>query len=190
MITYNKTIEVWTYNLPAGRTCPASSAWCMENCYGRKGRFRFNKVNKIQLQHVEQTKQEDFVRKIAAEIQRVHLFRFHSSGDFYSVPYLEKAVDIAKKCPSTCFCIYTKTWRLNGRYNEALMKLGSLENVHLFASCDPSTEDVPGSWPFRIAYSGQNGHESLPCPKILEHSTCNVCRYCYKPGGHVYFPKH
>ena len=57
------------------------------------------------------TKQEDFVNLMNEEIKKkkAKYIRIHDSGDFYSIKYLNKWLEIAKQNKDVIFYAYTKS---------------------------------------------------------------------------------
>ena len=109
--------KIFNFSIPAyktksGRvTCPFAAA-CVKYCYAQKGNYtRFPIVQELMEQKYEISKQNNFNSLMNAEIKKkkaTHI-RIHDSGDFYSVKYLQKWVQIAEFNPSIIFYAYTKS---------------------------------------------------------------------------------
>ena len=109
--------KIFNFSIPAyktksGRvTCPFAAA-CVKYCYAQKGNYtRFPIVQEVQEKKYEISKQNNFNSLMNAEIKKkkaTHI-RIHDSGDFYSVKYLQKWVQIAEFNPSIIFYAYTKS---------------------------------------------------------------------------------
>ena len=95
--------RIYNFSIPAYKTksckltCPFADS-CIKYCYAQKGNYtRFPIVQQLMEQKYTITKQDNFILLINEEIQKkkaTHI-RIHDSGDFYSVKYLQKWVDIA-----------------------------------------------------------------------------------------------
>jgi hypothetical protein len=121
------------------------------------------------------------------------LVRIHVSGDFDSVAYVERWIEIASDNPETLFWAYTRSWR-DISIRLSLEKLRALPNVQLFASTDESiTESLPYGW--RVAWiqgDPRANSKSLTCPEETgKKANCEECGYCFKGRkGDVTFLRH
>ena len=189
--------KMGNFNLPPVVTCPGATDYCKSVCYATKGRFKWTNVKKSHLLSLEASKQKDFVDKAIKECQKIDFIRLHSSGDFHSTVYAAKWYKIAKACPKTQFCAYTRSWRLDrefaGRipwWPEILKALNDLPNFHLFLSVDKDT-GLPYSEhykDFRLAYCNktwQRPSDSFRCPNQISKKkpTCDKCQLCYRSAG-------
>jgi hypothetical protein len=135
------------------------------------------------------------------------VLRIHVAGDFYSLAYLLRWIQIATSLPNVNFWVYTKAWR--GSYMlDALVQLAALPNVSLFFSTDLETYQVDGPPPYipnvRIAHLRRSSKEIIPpevdlvwtdrrgvitpeiglraCPQgtgnLMLKTTCDKCRWC------------
>ena len=109
--------KIFNFSIPAYKTksgkvtCPFAAA-CVKYCYAQKGNYtRFPIVQELMEKKYEISKQTNFNSLMNAEIKKkkaTHI-RIHDSGDFYSVKYLQKWVQIAEFNPSIIFYAYTKS---------------------------------------------------------------------------------
>jgi len=69
-------------------------------------------MREIYQSNLEASKQADFVEGIVREIlkTKAEVFRLHVVGDFYSVEYVEKWIEIADRLPDVKF-FGSSTWR-------------------------------------------------------------------------------
>ena len=108
--------RVLNFSLPAYKTetgktvCPFAKD-CIKYCYAQKGNYRFPSVQKGLNKRYQLTKTNDFVPMMNATIllERPTHVRIHDSGDFYSIKYLNKWIQIAKDNKSVIFYAYTKS---------------------------------------------------------------------------------
>ena len=125
LLTQNKKLKntslmnrarILNFSLPAYKTqnnkmvCPFAKD-CVKYCYAQKGNYRFPSVKKGLNKRYELSKKEEFVTIMNANIllERPTHVRIHDSGDFYSVDYLNKWVQIAKDNKDVIFYAYTKS---------------------------------------------------------------------------------
>ena len=87
-------------------------------CYAMQGTYTWGNVSKKFEERLDLSRSKYFVEIIDAEIKRrkVEIVRIHDSGDFYSMEYLNKWVQIAYDNPTVRFYAYTKSFKFfNGR---------------------------------------------------------------------------
>ena len=109
--------KIFNFSIPAYKTksgkvtCPFADA-CVKYCYAQKGNYtRYPIVQEVQEKKYEISKQNNFNSLMNAEIKKkkaTHI-RIHDSGDFYSVKYLSKWVQIAEHNKEVIFYAYTKS---------------------------------------------------------------------------------
>jgi len=109
-------VRVLNFSLPAYKTqnnkvvCPFAKE-CVKYCYAQKGNYRFPSVKKGLNKRYELSKKEEFVTIMNANIllERPTHVRIHDSGDFYSIDYLNKWIQIANDNKNVIFYAYTKS---------------------------------------------------------------------------------
>ena len=108
-------VKVFNFGIPAYKsvtgkmTCPMADS-CIKFCYARKGSYSWGNVKPAYEWRLEQTRSDDFVDLMNAEIaskRQIDYVRIHDSGDFYAPKYLAKWVKIAKANPTVRFYAYT-----------------------------------------------------------------------------------
>jgi len=149
--------EIGILNLPRLVTCPGATALCKVGaccsftnaqgvsktikdagkCYAAGAPYDWPSCAGKRKWNHEQSLQADFVDRVVKEIQTNELsrVRFHESGDVYSADYLLKLVEIAKRCPTVEFLMYTKSW---DRFGEEWAQMPS--NVSIYLSKDRTTD--------------------------------------------------
>ena len=109
--------KIFNFSIPAYKTksgkitCPFAKD-CIKYCYAQKGNYtRFPIVQELMEKKYNITKQDNFINLMNEEIQKKNAkyIRIHDSGDFYSVKYLQKWVDIAIQNKDVIFYAYTKS---------------------------------------------------------------------------------
>tara|TARA_R100001463_G_scaffold48653_1_gene97938 strand:- start:419 stop:1018 length:600 start_codon:yes stop_codon:yes gene_type:complete len=108
--------RVMNFSLPAYKTekgktiCPFAKD-CIKYCYAQKGNYRYPSVKKGLNKRYELSKTDNFVPMMNATIilERPTHIRIHDSGDFYSIKYLIKWIDIATQNKDVIFYAYTKS---------------------------------------------------------------------------------
>ena len=109
--------KIYAFDLPAYKTalgkitCPFAKD-CVKYCYAQKGNYtRFPIVQELMEKKYKITKQDNFIDLMNEEIQKkkANYIRIHDSGDFYSIDYLLKWVNIANDNKDVIFYAYTKS---------------------------------------------------------------------------------
>lgn len=165
------------FSLPVLETCPGRTEFCDRLCYGLRGRFAWLGNVEMYQRNLEATKQDDFVDRIVSEILKAkpEAFRLHVVGDFYSVEYVERWLEIANRLPDVTFFGSTRSWRVPD-LREAVKEFADLPNVYMRASIDFTHCDRPSdSW---MVMSVEGKGE--PCPHdygLVKH--CTDCKRCW-----------
>jgi len=194
-LTWNKTLRVWSWNLPAGETCPGQTSWCRTRCYARHNYFTLGLVRKAHQERLSFSKTRSFIPTLVSECQEAKLVRIHSSGDFYSHNYMAAWDEIIHQCPDTTFFCYTRTWRAAEELVDILEYFNKTHsNLFLWLSMDPATqhEQLP-SWANRIAYIEMplwTGYAN--CLKQTQPGeSCRTCGKCFnKFSKKIVFRQH
>jgi hypothetical protein len=100
-------------SLEGKSTCPFAKG-CLGadyKCYAQKGAYSWPKVKEAYNNRYHLTLKDSFVNIMNEAIQKkkVDILRLHDSGDFYSIKYLNKWVDIANDNKDVIFYAYTKS---------------------------------------------------------------------------------
>jgi hypothetical protein len=119
--TSTDAIDVWNWTIRAGVSCPYAGACnAPGKCYAQSGAYQFGNVRKKHEANLALTKTDDFVQQMSTEIARLHknatkrsrrlYIRIHDAGDFYSLEYLLKWLEVIRTLPQdiTYYC-YTKS---------------------------------------------------------------------------------
>lgn len=176
--------SIASFSIPRGISCLGMTRWCTKYCYGKSGNLIYSKVRMGHAWRYEESQQEHFVTTMINEIKSrgIKVVRVHVVGDFYSVEYINKWIQIAQACPSTTFYSYTRCWRLSNLLPK-LQELNDLDNWQMYASIDDSIldEHTPAGWSVSLA-AESNVYGYKECT-----SKCHSCNWCYATGKNVYF---
>lgn len=168
-----------SFSLPVITTCPGKTPFCERFCYGLKGRFQFQPVKDANERRLDATLRPDFVERMVKEIIKVRseAIRVHVVGDFYSVEYIQKWIDIAGQLPEIVFWGSTRAWRCDA-LAPAIKVFRDLKNVFLKASIDPSDLLDPYSCGWNVWSIEGDG---LLC-RHDQHdvASCYECGRCWK----------
>lgn len=127
--------KVAIFSLPAVETCPNCKD-CAGSCYALLEQQRFPTTREHRQRNLTLTKQPEFVSLMVNEIisKKVDIVRIHESGDYYSLDYLHKWVQIAKSLPQVNFYGYSKCF---DKYKASLEEFNKLPNVNIINSITP-----------------------------------------------------
>lgn len=194
---YYNSVFVW--NIPPVSTCPGRSSWCTKYCYNGDDRPDIYPIgiwadNWWGCVHDRQSVKESIIGKIRNSPGKTAL-RIHSSGDFFSVEYINMWIEIVDLCPDVDFWAYTRSWTVPILL-ESLYELKERINLQLFASWDDTMRPPPKDW--RLSFVDKHLPESknitLNCPEqynLSKDKTCASCRYCLiDKEGDVFFVLH
>jgi hypothetical protein len=173
--------DIVTYSKPAIRSCPGRTSWCEANCYAVRINGLVAEVHRMNF---------DAGAEVPDLPEGTQFVRFHVSGDFDSISYIERWTELARQNPTVLFWGYTRSWRILALL-ASLETLRSLPNVQLFASCDMESDAAPTGW--RAAWLDADSRQSgLVCPEERgKVQNCQACGYCFrKQRGDVIFIKH
>jgi hypothetical protein len=146
--------SIWCWGIPAGLTCPCKTEVCDDRCYAQKGFYLMPNVAATLYRNYEASLLDDFVQRMTEFIRkkRVSVVRIHTSGDFYSVPYIKKWHEIVRAFPHIKFFTYTRSWRAP-EYREALVTFAKAnENLNMWWSFDNETGSTRVPDPIKACY--------------------------------------
>jgi hypothetical protein len=199
---------IWGWTLPVSRLiCIGMTKVCEAICYALCGCFLFANVRNSHMRNYEESLTDDFVANMNVDIRRnfAKIVRVHVGGDFYSVEYVRKWIEIVQANPKVVFYTYTRSWRDPEIYR-FLLKLARESNFYMWWSCDRDTGKPPRSVFARTAYLMENECDlppyevdlvfrdktssvlkytpkgSLVCPydNGITKTTCSTCQICFR----------
>ncbi len=192
--------KIPSFSLSAIESCPGKTTWCENKCYADKvERIYKNAEIAYRYNLLQARTNKDFVLLMNTELSKlskkgIKKFRWHVSGDFFSVKYIYDWINIVKANPEIVFYGYTRTWSISNLLPH-LEALRCLPNVILFASTDISTVgSIPSGW--KEAWAGDlmpNKPKLLFCLEQAGHvKTCEQCGICFNPAStaNIYFETH
>lgn len=213
LIDYEDVINgvVYKYaqvNTRAIDDCPFRSAGCEKVCYATKGNHNMPSVKTSRERSYKETKRDDFARAMIYTINvekrskrynnAVMVVRIHESGDFYSVQYLRKWLQVWKYFKNNggvIFVFYTKSFRffnmLTKAEKKALRKLQQIGRVAISASLDDTTttEQLKAYWEMKKALPLTNMYyctenvEKVKHDNVCDCANCAKCGICNKATG-------
>jgi hypothetical protein len=176
-------VGVFIFNLPAQSTCIGSTPMCRSKCYAMKAQRKYPATRDQRDHNMACALSNEFVDDVV-ELLNLNKFqtfvRIHESGDFYSQEYLDKWIQIARKCKTKRFLAFTKSTNLD------FSKLP--ENLVIYVSKFPDSPDVPRELSKRpIAYAGTctTRKNVLACS-----GTCSSCVECWNGKKDIHFNLH
>jgi hypothetical protein len=192
--------NVYIFNIPAKDTC-TPTYWCLNGrngkpaCYGLRNNFLLPNVIISAKERYELSKTKEFVSLMINEIHSKNpkYFRLHSIGDFYSIEYVRKIIDIAKECPDTIFRTTTRRRDLT----QVIQELNSEPNFIVRESLDIDRPTATMNLPYAaiasiLPDSIKKEVDSKSTPTIYKCiNDCVLCDYtCWKSRINMYFEEH
>lgn len=125
--------------------------------------------------------EDGFTSWMKAQLQAsfVRVMRVHVSGDFYSVDYIRKWLEITQRLPRVQFFAYTRSWRIEEMFPE-LLKLAGQDNFQMWWSMDRETGPAPLIRGVRRAYMAIDdvdaAHAPDDCDLVFRDQTKTVMK--------------
>ena len=124
----------WTFSLPARLSCKLGMTdACEDVCYALDFVFLTPSSRKKHGDNWERAQEPaEFTSDLYAQIryQRIKRIRIHVAGDFFSVDYLLSWLWVARRCRTTTFLFYTRSWRA-AEMRAPLVEMAGLPNVKI-----------------------------------------------------------
>lgn len=134
--------HIVTFSLPAAVTCPGADK-CLKAGYCCAGNYVFPSVVDKLTRNYNASLSDTFVDKINAELSDKWSFtqyvRIHPTGDFYSIGYFGKWVQIAIDNPDVTFYAYTKSVEIVKEYKD---RFGLPSNMFIAFSYGSTRDDM------------------------------------------------
>jgi hypothetical protein len=206
---------IWSFALPSGTSevCVGMTATCQKHCYAvRFSQYRKAAQAKYQ-RNLELSRLPDFAQRMRYFIvnEDIRVVRNHTGGDYYSVPYARKWLQVIRWLPEVKFYFYTRSWR-NPGIRKVIEQMAELPNARVWFSCDRDT-GVPSGIPASVRVCWLMTHlddappqpvdlifriqrlRKLPLPTLMGSRVCpdengksyavtpqcESCGYCWRP---------
>lgn len=213
--TGNRIAMYSQFNIPARKTCPNATKACLKFCYARRDE-RFRNVRENRSGNLAASKENDFVDRMIYTIEteletprfsEIMLLRIHESGDFYSLCYLKKWIDVFNHFygRNVIFQFYTKSFDfilvLDPERKEVLRRSLKNHNVAISLSIDETTKaedllkiaQIKKEFPNINIYFAIDGKkvDSISYDKKCDCKDCSKCANCtFSTGITVVVPIH
>lgn len=150
-------------------TCPGATPECQAICYAARPVTEMGPVASMWMRN-------SIHESVPPIPESCTVIRMHVGGDFDTVAYIEQWIARLTERPDVTAWAYTRSWRVASLL-PALERLRALPNVQLFASMDPSCEELPPAdwrraWIYRVYEDNQWPQESRvsPLPIVFHES--------------------
>lgn len=190
-----------TWSLPSRECCPYSTEMCKKKCFAKKNET-FKTVRDSRHRNLEESKKDTFVKDmidhLTYQLQRpkakdkLIIVRIHTSGDFYSLEYLDKWIEISNFFKDKIlFQTYTKSMPIIKERNI------NNTNIHFVWSI---WHDTPKEYNDLAHKMNMQTFTALPKNEIDEavkngaflcEGDCGHCKECYTGSSkNVVIPYH
>jgi hypothetical protein len=182
----------YVWSLPAFKTCTNSTTMCRYFCYAKASELLYKEVLPCRERNYIESLKDSFVDDMINLIQcklkyakvKMQYFRIHEGGDFYSLAYFDKWMQIVRAFPQVKFLAFTKSTFVKERIHELPA------NLNLFYSvwADTTPSDIIHELPLSIA--GDCDH-LIPAKDSFECTgKCAECYHCFNKRTNVHFKIH
>ena len=134
----NSKTETFSFDLPAGDTCPCETFTCGNKCYAKGYMRLYPRARKKYERNYVFAESDGFVAYMIKNIPQDAKFRIHVSGDFYSTAYIVKWIQIVSTRQDVTFYAYTRSWRSEDLWWD-IRRLQYYPNTNINLSCDVET---------------------------------------------------
>ncbi len=181
--------SIHSFSLPRIVTCPGATDVCKQVCYAGRGHFRHAGVKDSYEENLRCVRRTSCVTDLVAEIRKKHVkcLRIHTSGDFMNTKYVNRWLEVVRRCRQTTFFAYTRSWR-KPRMCHALEQLAAEPNVHLWWSTDQETHAKQGRPALaggKIAYMATSADDTVPAYADIVFRTYTTPVEKFKDGVFV-----
>lgn len=115
-LSYVSKMAGYSWDLPARVSCPVCSEVC-DSCYGVKGRFIWFGPKKVRHDNFVGLQEKEGLARwedwIVPELLNLELerFRFHSTGDVFSLPYYKAILRVCVRIPGIACWLPTHNYK-------------------------------------------------------------------------------
>jgi len=195
------------FGLPAaGAACPVGAKLAKVpgtvcyGCYATKGMYGFGTVKRAQARRFKAVKaalasadkRAQWIEAMTTLVGRQTWFRWHDSGDVFSLEYLRLIVDVVKATPNTHHWLPTRELLTVRQYQREHGAFPSNLTVRLSLPRVDATLDEAhkvGAFYGLTTSMVTTGAPSCPAPK--QGNACGDCRACWDPQvTNVSYHKH
>ncbi len=192
------------FNTRAIEDCPFRSEGCEAVCYATKGNHQFPSVKESRSRSYETSKRNDFPALMEYTIRyhmttkrykgNVMIIRIHESGDFYSLQYLRKWIQIWKDLENepVLFVFYTKSFpfflMLTEEEKNVIRRMMKAGKLAMNLSIDDTTDakqkvaylDMVAAFPlantYRVTEKVSATDDKCDCSNCAKCGACNNAR--------------
>jgi len=184
------------YGLPALDACPVGKklskvkgSTCGD-CYACKGMYTFKNVKKAQQARMESINNPLWAEAMVKLIGSDSHFRWHDSGDVFSLSYLKKILQVVSRTPETSHWLPTREKGLMSRYMAAGGFIPDNLTIRLSAAMiDSPAPTVDGLVSSTVHFNADPIGQ--PCPAPDNNGECGSCRLCWnKDVPNISYAKH
>ena len=184
-----------SYGLKALESCPTGKKLAKipgsvcSDCYACKGLYKFRNVQNTQLARIDATHNPDWVKAMIISIGNAEYFRWHDSGDIYSLEYLEKIIQVICSTPNTRHWLPTREKSIVHQWQKKHGEFPGNLVVRVSATM------IDGKLPKGFANTS-SVHKDKPaigteCKAYTRNGKCGQCRKCWNPKiPNISYPLH
>ena len=184
-----------SYGLKALDSCPTGKKLAKipgsvcSDCYACKGMYQFPNVGKAQTARINATHDPQWVEAMIVAIGTDPFFRWHDSGDIYSLEYLEKIIQVVKSTPNTKHWLPTREKSIIRAWQK---KHGDFpKNIVVRVSATMIDGKLPAGFANTSSVHKDKPGIGVECKAYTRKGKCGSCRKCWNPKiQNVSYPLH
>lgn len=191
-------VHFMLWNLPSIETCPYATELCKKHCFGAKQENGYNpSIISSRANAYNESLKPNFAKDMINYIEwylqkkkvenKVCFFRIHGTGDFYSLEYMKKWIEITdhfKNDNRIVFQCYTKSMP----YLLEVLKDRSIDeiNIKIVWSIFDDTDPFYTAMAKKLGLTTFTAKPKKDVPNLIENGyflcegDCGNCKACYK----------
>lgn len=185
--------QIASINMPVGITCRADAPCAKTGCYGKKGRWLFENVQKSLQWNLNAYNNDHkrFFESVAEQTFLCKYVRWHSVGDIVDDEYFKGMCKVARKNKDTRYLCFTKKYEIVNNYLNDGHRIPSNLKI-VFSAWSDWIPENPYNLPMTFVRGKQFNNDLIPDDAIPCIGKCYMCQACWqlKKGQCVVFDKH
>ena len=173
-----KSISLDAFKCITGSILAAVEGSVCEDCYARKGAYRFPVVKNKMLDRMNFFNASNFIPAMVMNLDKTknEYFRWFDSGDVQSVKMCLDILEVCDKTPNKKHWIPTKEHKL---WKEALKTRALPDNVVLRFSAYMVDKAPSKNWRWSSAVINKAAPIGFECKAPSQEGKCKDCRACW-----------
>ena len=185
-----KSINLDAFKCITGSILAAVEGSVCEDCYARKGAYRFPVVKNKMLDRMNFFNASNFIPAMVMNLDKTknEYFRWFDSGDLDSINMLEKIVMICQATPTIKHWLPTREVKVVSDYLKIYKEFP--DNLLVRVS-SPMIDGEPLKFEYTSTVHHKEKAKGHDCPSRFQNNECRDCRACWNKNiKNVSYHKH